>query len=283
MRIGLKRNSDDLEEAEFGKILDGCAPRISARVSRREKHEITDMNRNTTSRSFAAAAAALAVGFLFVGCASTYTLNVDAMRATDSEMGQSYVIQSPVQETDEQTFGVASDLVRTALSGKGMYESANAAEADIVVAIDYGVGPGRMAVERLPGAAFDSSVPGESPVRNSTSRAAFDEFGSSGRGRVVGMPAQSVRSDDMFIITYVHTKFLSISARQNLSAGSPWQGRPEIWRVTVETNDGDDSIVEVLPVLAGAALDHIGNDTRIQQTTRVSVKSDPVAFVRRTP
>jgi hypothetical protein len=86
---------------------------------------------------------ACAAGPFFSGCASSYEVKVDSIAKPKAEDAISYKINNRNVQAAEDSLRhkEAVGFVRTALSGKGMYETTDVARADVVVDLDYGVGP----------------------------------------------------------------------------------------------------------------------------------------------
>src|ERR1041385_1400398 len=95
----------------------------------------------------------VAAGTLFAaGCASstTHEVKVDAIAKPAAE-GQSYKLKSKDPRLGEENlrYHEAADFVRTALSGKGMYEAPSDDKADMIVEIDYGLDAPRTKLESV--------------------------------------------------------------------------------------------------------------------------------------
>src|SRR4051812_35718343 len=92
--------------------------------------------RRELSRSLALAAAL----FFVAGCASTYEVKVDSLAKPKAADAVSYQIHNtnPLVADDSLRYKEASDYVKTALSGKGMYEAPSNTKPDVVVDLDYG-------------------------------------------------------------------------------------------------------------------------------------------------
>ena len=75
---------------------------------------------------------------LFSGCASTYEMKVDALSRPKIEPGGSYRIvnRNPNVDSDSLHYKEIEKAVKTALSGKGMYEAPDPAKADVVVNLE---------------------------------------------------------------------------------------------------------------------------------------------------
>ena len=137
----------------------------------------------------------------------------------------------------------------------------------MVVEIECEVGPRRIVAENV-----DPTMPGaNSPMLPADRRIMRDVHGNP--VRVVDNAAVTLRK--------VYEKKLTIVAREGPAADGDKERAPrELWRVEVKVDDEKDSVDEVLPVLVGAAIDHIGTDSATQQKKRISDKSEPVNFVK---
>ena len=74
----------------------------------------------------------------------------------------------------------------------------------------------------------------------------------------------------------VQDKFLSLSARDYVAGGHG----EELWNIRVSVTEVGTSIDYTLPMLAVAAVDHAGTDTRGETTIEIPVKSPSVARIR---
>src|SRR5688500_11495664 len=97
--------------------------------------------------------AALLVLF-FAGCAtsSTYKVKVDSItKPVATASGQSYKLKSKDPRLGEENlrYREAAEFVRTALSGKGLYEAPTEDKADMIVELDYGMEAPRSKLERV--------------------------------------------------------------------------------------------------------------------------------------
>ena len=82
---------------------------------------------------------------LLSGCNTTYEMEVDAITNPALNDAESYVIVPRDPETDinDLRYKETVAYIKTALSGKGMYEALTAQDADMVVEVDYGMEPPR--------------------------------------------------------------------------------------------------------------------------------------------
>ncbi len=97
--------------------------------------------------TFAAPVALLALG----GCMTGFPAQVQRFQAMPAPQGQSFVIQPAERENEGGLeFGQYADLVRRHLVGLGYSEARSAADASLVVTLDYGVDNGRDRVAYYP-------------------------------------------------------------------------------------------------------------------------------------
>ncbi len=201
-----------------------------------------------------------ACALLLAGCARVYDVKVDAMRNPEVHPGHSYriTVKDHGREVGDAKQQRAAALVRKALAGHGMYEAEDPADAEVSVEVDYAVGAQRTVAQSTP-------VDDQYYI--------FDRYG----GRI---PSRPVLTSEVTVQT-VYEKKLTIVARENVPPEDGRERPPrELWRVEVRVDDAKDSVDEVLPVLVGAALDHIGTDSAQARSKRISDKDEPVNFVK---
>jgi hypothetical protein len=226
---------------------------------------------------------------LFTGCnsSSTYTVQVDAI-ATPTEVGQpapaaqSYHIRSHNPRLDESSlrYKEVTDYVRTALSGKGMYEAPSPDLADVVIDIDYGMDAPRVKFETVsnpivvmvPGAVHMQEV----PIRDRD-------------GNIIGYRTIAVREpprqefmgmQESVQPVVVYEKFLKLSARTNKEAD---EGRapPEVWSVNVSAEDKSQELRKYMPILASATADYIGTNTKESKPIKINEGDEVVSFIKK--
>jgi hypothetical protein len=225
---------------------------------------------------FVAAAALFAAG-----CASTtHEVKVDAIAKPQND-AQSYKLKSKDPRLGEENlrYHEAAEFVRTALSGKGMYEAPNEAKADMIVELEYGLDAPRTKIERVSvpvyaqvggGVRYDT-VPVTDPRGNvSTRTVAVYE---APRNELIGY-------EDMPKAVTIYEKYLRLTARENKPAT---EGRPpaELWSVQISAEDESKDIRKYLPIMASASIDYIGKDSTNQQVVRVRENSPGVEFIKR--
>ncbi len=224
----------------------------------------------------------LVVTLLLSGCATTYEVKVDSLAKPKSENAISYEIKNrnPLVAEDSLRYKEAAGMVKTALSGKGMYEAPPNTKADVVVDLDYGVGPPQMKRETVSEPVY-ITLPGQ--IR--TERV---QVGTDAQGRpiyqtitVQDPPTTEFAGFREYIVTVVtYEKYLKLSARENKEAV---EGRPaqEVWTVDVTSEGESRDIRKNLPVLVAASIEYIGKDSQGQKTIRIKDNSSDVAFVKK--
>ncbi|MEO7412025.1 MAG: hypothetical protein ABIZ81_01595 [Opitutaceae bacterium] len=225
----------------------------------------------------------LALTGAFAGCNSTY-VKVDAVARAEAEKSIAYQIgtSNPQLEVDSLRYKEAERYVKTALSGKGLYEAPNAEMADMVVNLDYGVSPPRVTREVRSEPIFR-----EEPGATSTEQV---QVGTDAKGNPIygtitvrGPSTMKYVGDRQYVVMVVtYEKYLRLSAREAKSAG---EGRPpaEIWTVDVSTSGENRDLRKALPALAAATIEYVGKDTRGEKTIKLKDgdKNGPIAFVKK--
>jgi hypothetical protein len=228
---------------------------------------------------------------LLAGCStSTYTVQVDAIaQPATAQTGapqQSYHIRSKNPKLDESSlrYKEVSDYVKTALSGKGMYEAPKPELADVVIDIDYGMDAPRVKFETI-----------EMPIEVETegSKVIVEEpFPIRDReGKVVGIGYRQVvhitpgRTEiigmrEEVIPVIVYEKYLKISARENKEA-SEGRAPTEVWSVNVSAEDKSQELRKYIPILASATADYIGTNTKESKPVKIGENDEVVKFVKK--
>ncbi|MBI2815288.1 MAG: hypothetical protein HYX71_13515 [Opitutae bacterium] len=237
----------------------------------------------------ALAAMSLALSVFSGGCSTTYVVQVDAISqaakvadSTPVAMPQSYEIRSNNPKMDESSlrYKEVTGYVKTALSGKGMYEAPRAVKADVVVDIDYGMDSPRVKFETI-------SVPIYAPTGGGVRYGQVPVYDRN--GRIVGYQTVALREPPrMEVVGYedrvkpvvVYEKFLKISARANQESV---EGRapPEVWSVNVSAEDESKDLRKYLPILASATADYIGKNTKEQKPVKIKEDDEVVGFIKK--
>jgi hypothetical protein len=194
---------------------------------------------------------------------------------------QSYVLRAKGPGLQEDTLRQkeAVDFVRTALSGKGLYEAPVADKADMVIELDYGMEAPRSKIERVSVPVYaqvGGGVRYESvPVRDARGNVSYRTVAvyDAPRTEVVGY-------DEAPRLVTVYEKYLKITARENKVAS---EGRPppELWSIHASTEDESKDMRKYLPIIASATVDFVGQESSEQTTVRVRADGPAVDFIRR--
>ena len=225
--------------------------------------------------------APLLTALWLAGCATT-EVKIDSLAKPSAEAAVSYKInnRNPLVADDSLRYKEAAGYVKTALSGKGMYEAPEGAKPDLVVDLDYGVGPPQTRRETISEPVY-ITIPGQIRMERV-------QVGTDAQGRpiyqtitVQDPPSTEFAGYREYVITVVvYEKYLKLSARSNQEVA---EGRPpaEVWTVDVTSEGESRDIRKNLPILVAASIDYIGKDSHGQKTIRIKDNDKDVAFVKK--
>lgn len=235
-------------------------------------------------------ALALAVAAFWTGCATSYDVKVDSISKADklpeaatasAKEPQSYVIENknPAVDPDSLRYKEAAQYVKTALSGKGLYEASSPATAEMVVEVDFGIDAPKTKME-------ETSVPVYAQTGGGVRYKQIAVQGAGGSTSFRTIPvfeapeAELVGYEDVIMPVTVYEKYLRVSARENkdISEGKP---PAEIWSVHVSTEDESKDLRKYLPLLASASVDYIGKDSNTEQTIKLKESDPAVSFIKK--
>lgn len=234
------------------------------------------------SRRFVLVSSLLVASGLFFGGCATNAVKVDSLAKPDAEKSISYKIvnKNPLVADDSLRYKEAAGYVKTALSGKGLYEAPENVKPDVVVNLDYGVGPPEIRRETVSEPVY-IQLPGERRVERI-------QTGTGPNGQpvfstiVVQDPPTTHLAGyrDYIVTTVVYEKYLRMSA---LSTEPVAEGRPpsEVWTVDVTSEGESRDIRKNLPVLVAASIEYIGKDSKGQKTIKIKDSDRDVAFVKK--
>ena len=225
---------------------------------------------------------AAAAVLLAAGCANSTTVKIDSLAKPKAEESISYKIlnKNPAVDDDSLRYKEAAGYVRTALSGKGLYEAPDNQNADLVVSIDYGVGPPQSRREVVSEPVY-VTLPGQ--MRMERVQVGTDRNGNPVYQTVtVQDPPRTEFAGyrEYFVTVTVYEKFLRLNATENKPAA---EGRPpsEIWTVDITSEGESRDIRKALPILAAASIDYVGKDSLGQKTIRIKDTDTDVAFIKK--
>lgn len=216
------------------------------------------------------------------GCQTTTEVKVDSLAKADAASAVSYQIKNknPLVADDSLRHKEAAGFVKTALSGRGLYEAPPGVKPDLIVELDYGVGPPQVRRETVSEPVY-VNVPGQ--VRTQTVQVGVDSQGRPIYQTVMVQdpPSQQLAGYRDYQITYVvYEKYLRLTARQNAEGV---EGRPpaEVWTIDATSEGETRDLRKTLPILVAASIDFVGKDSKGQKTVRLQDADKDVAFVKR--
>jgi hypothetical protein len=226
-------------------------------------------------------AATLALWLL--GCNTGTAVKVDALSKPQAENSIAYQIKSsnPELDPDSLRYKEAERFVKTALSGKGLYEAPKPEMADMVVNIDYGISPPKVSQEVRTEPIY-LTVPGA--ISTQLVQVGVDKAGNPiYRTVTIQEPSRTEYVGDREYMETVVTyeKYLRLTARENKPAV---EGQPpaEVWTVDVSTEGENRDLRKALPVLAAATIEYVGKDSHGQKTIKLKdTKDGAIAFVKK--
>lgn len=223
-----------------------------------------------------------AAGFALGGCATTYDVKVDSLAKPAAENAVSYQIinKNPLISDDSLRYKEASDYVKTALSGKGLYEAPDKVKPDIVVDLDYGIKPPESRRETVSEPVY-ITIPGQ--IRQERVQVGTDAQGRPIYQTIMVQDPPTTEFAgyrDYQITVTVYEKYLRLTARENAPAV---EGRPpvEIWTVDVTSEGQSRDLRKNLPILVAASIDYIGKDTHGQKSIKMKDTDRDVGFVKK--
>ncbi len=170
--------------------------------------------------------------------------------------------------------------IKTALSGKGLYEAPSEGAADMIIEVDYGVEPlrRRVEIEETRGSRRRSAAKGKPPEENPVAAADGPA--------IARQPAEPIAVNEargeVLINVGFYKKRLSLEARQNRAKAEPAPGTPEfLWRVEVENESESKDLRKFVPLLASATIDFIESNTHGRREILVDEDGKDVVFVKK--
>ncbi len=216
------------------------------------------------------------------GCATSTEVKIDAIARPKAEEAISYQIRSKnaALGDDSLRYKEAAGMVRTALSGKGLYEAPNPEKADLVVDLDYGVGPPQSKIETVAEPVY-RVVPGR--ITTQTVQVGTDRRGNPIYQTVTVQEPPTTEFDgyrEYQVRVTVYEKYLRLSASENKPAA---EGRPptQLWSLDITSEGESKDVRKALPVLAAASIEYVGKDSQGQKTIKIKDNSSDIAFVKK--
>lgn len=210
-------------------------------------------------------------------------MKVNSAAKPQAKAAISYRIEShnPGIDTSTLRYLEAENFVKTALSGKGMYEAPKPELADMVVELDYGIGPPLLSRKPVSEPIFEN-VPGV--TRTETVQTGVDVRGNPIFSTVISQePSRQeyIGDRDSMVPVTLYEKHLTVTAHENKEAAEGKAPRT-VWGVQVTSEDESKDLRKYLPVLIAASIEYIGKDSGGEiKTIRVNEKDPAIAFVKK--
>lgn len=173
----------------------------------------------------------------FTGCSTIHEVMVDALNNPAKPLGTSYHLEvhDPSGGVDPALGAAAIANGKDALAARGLYEAQANAKPDMIIDLEYGVGPGQIKIvyrarTEISLSRLESQEPAAKPV-------------------------------------LVFEKYLQLTAREPATVGAaPARARPrnrgdELWSVRVSVEDQKKELAPYLPVLASVSVEYIGRNS----------------------
>jgi hypothetical protein len=174
-------------------------------------------------------------------------------------------------ESDTVLYKKGADYVRKALAGQGMFEAPRGVTPDVVISVEFGVGPpqNRSVVKAEP---IFRNIPDRIPI-------GVDGYGNTvyTSGGVAGVEVTGYR--DRVITTVVYEKYLRLVARE-ASPAAGGASSPAIWIVDAKNESESHDLRKYLPLLVAASIDYIGKDSHGPVKIRIKDQDVDVTFVK---
>lgn len=216
------------------------------------------------------------------GCTTTYNFKVDAISNPNVQPGMSYKIANVNSggEPDDLRTQEAGSWVKTALSGKGLYEAPTLEDADMIIELEYGMEEPRTKMKTISTPIYAEVGGGvryiQVPVTNKDGKVTLTTV-------AVREPSKReyVGERESVIVQTVYEKYMRISARENAPDDESDSRGAQAWSVYVTNEDEKDDLRAYLPVMASAAIDFIGENSETQQEVKLKDTDDVVTFVKK--
>jgi hypothetical protein len=196
------------------------------------------------------------------GCATSYRVNIDSLAKPDAN-AISYALRNATstEGDDSLRYQEAANLVRTALSGRGLYEAPPNVTPDVIVSIDYGVESLTRSEKFLKG-----------PVK-------IGSHATVGPDGMITPPVFPKPEYETVTVT-VYEKYLHLTARENV-AGKGDEVAADVWRVNVTSEGQSRDVRKHLPILVAATIEYVGKDSRGEKSIRIKDTDADVVFVKK--
>lgn len=209
----------------------------------------------------------------FLGCTTTYRVQVDALAAPESETLETFILEAPHGASGSRLrYNETAELISKALVARGWALAEDASEADVIVSLAAQVSAPltetQLRTEPLYYRTWGGTRTVSTPVRDPNGNVVRyvrthvyvpSYYGIAGYG-------------DVAYNTTVYEKALDLIARDG--AGN------EVWTIRMRLIDSSSDLRKYLPMLASASLPYIGETTQGEIVVKVSEKDETLAHLR---
>lgn len=218
----------------------------------------------------------LAIG----GCATTrFVVQVDSLTAPERRSGSSYILlpgREDVAANDLQ-YREFEAYVERALNKRGFVKATSLEEADTAILLNYGIGEPQTTT-------YTYSLPVYGQTGGGTATYSGSTYGSGGYSHTTGTIQQQptygvVGSQTHTGSVTTYFRYLILDA-VDLSAYRESQEIVPVWKTTITSTGSSGDLRRVVPVLVGAATEHIGTNTGQQVTVELQESDRRVLEVR---
>lgn len=223
------------------------------------------------------------IALALTGCNTTYEMEVDAITNPTMTDADSYIIvpRDPETDVNDLRYKETVNYIKTALSGKGMYEALNAQDADMIIEVDYGMEPPRREYKVVEEPVF-ATIQQPDSIQTVTQRDPATGRMITYTVRVPGARSRElIGYQERLIAVIVNEKYMELTAKENLLEATGDVPAQEIWSVRVKNYDESDDLREYLPIMAASVADYVGEDTGTNHSVRLKEKDEVVQFIKR--
>jgi len=216
---------------------------------------------------------AVTTGFLGCTTATKYAVNVDAVSNPIGVDGWSYTMAaaSPNRASSDSRYAEVETRVHVALSQRGLYEAPNPADADFVIAFEYGERAPQTRVNTVtqpvvvqPDPFGTGATIGGPSIGTGANPYGRQPYGANSPQVVMVQTAEVIRTSE---------KYLHISARENPAGKRPGAAPPaEAWRVEATIDDESVDVHKCIPALVDSVIEYMGANTGGPQKVVVSLE-----------
>lgn len=221
----------------------------------------------------------VAISLLLGACATTVSVNVNAIAKSDAaSVGKNYVLSSSLRDVDETDlfFQEFSRYFTYVLKKQGYALVQDRKDANLEVRFGFGISDGTTGISTFSVPVYDT-IGGETITITENT---FDSSGTPTRTtRTIYIPPRYRRvGTEIESRSYtIYNRTVSLEAREiseENTIGTP------LWMVMISSVGESDDLRGIMPYMAAAAADYIGNNTGKQQEIELDIADPRVIELR---